>query len=108
MPELKDFLVKRTGRPMVLLQDGTTTGEPRWLLFRNPTAILIAERLADVVPMLAEVEAQTRSGRWAAGFLSYEASPALDPALAAFEPRSLPLAWWGTLRRATGNPSRRP
>ena len=92
---LHRFLSSLPAGPTVLLQDGETEGEPRWLLFREPVAVHAAERLADVAPVLAEVEAQVDAGLWAAGFLSYEAAPAFDPALAAFESRGLPLAWWG-------------
>ena len=64
-----DFLLKgQAGGPSVLLQDSETPRDPRWLLFRDPVAILVAERLGDVLPVLAEAEAQTRAGRWAAGF----------------------------------------
>ncbi len=94
MHDLHSFLASRPDGPMVLLQDGTGAA-PRWLSFRDPVAVLVAERLDDVMPLLADVEAQIASGRWAAGFLSYEAAPALDPALAAHDPGSLPLAWWG-------------
>ena len=95
MQHLDDFLKSQGGESTVLLQDDTTAREPRWLLFRDPVTVLVAERTSDVLPVLAEVETQTDSDRWAAGFLSYEAAPAFDPALAAFEPRGLPLAWWG-------------
>ncbi len=95
MSDLHGLLAGQPGGPKILLQDSEGRSEPRWLLFSDPVAVLTAERLDDVVPVLAEVEAQTGAGRWAAGFLSYEAAPALDPALAAFEPGALPLAWWG-------------
>ncbi len=98
MHELHDFLKSQGGESTVLLQDGTAAGTPRWLMFRDPVAVLVAERVADVLPVLAEVEEQIQAGRWAAGFLGYEASPALDPALAAFEPGDLPLAWWGIFK----------
>ncbi len=94
MQQLQDFLTHQADGPKVLVQDNRAIA-PRWLLFRDPKAILVAEQLSDVWPILTEVETQTRSGSWAAGFLGYEAGPALDPALAAFEPRELPLAWWG-------------
>ncbi len=99
MRNLLDLLKNRPAGPSVLLQDDTTAREPRWLWLRDPQAILVAERLSDVEPLLAEVEAQSRAGRWAAGFLSYEAGPAFDPALAAFEPQGLPLAWWGIFKK---------
>ncbi len=95
MSEIHHLLAGLPGGPRVLLQDSEGRAEPRWLLFLKPVAVLVAERLGDVVPLLAEVDARVRGGRWAAGFLSYEAGPALDPALAAFESQTLPLAWWG-------------
>ena len=58
-------------------------------------------------PALAAVEAEAAAGRWAAGFLAYEAAPALDPALRARPPGPGPLAWFGsTTRRPL--PRRRP
>ncbi|MEL7060552.1 MAG: chorismate-binding protein [Acidobacteriota bacterium] len=50
--------------------------------------------------MLERAEAATRAGRWAAGFLAYEAAPAFDDALAVHPPREgLPLAWWAIFDR---------
>jgi para-aminobenzoate synthetase / 4-amino-4-deoxychorismate lyase len=49
--------------------------------FSAPLAVLRAES-ADAVPgVLQEVEAQTRAGRWAVGFVVYEAASAFDRAL---------------------------
>nr|WP_269814826.1 chorismate-binding protein [Nocardia aurea] len=46
--------------------------------------------------MLAEVEKATADGRWAWGFVSYEAASGLDPTLLAHPPiDGLPLAWFG-------------
>ncbi len=94
MSELHHFLAAQPGGPAVLLQDAEADAR-RWLWFHDPVAILVARRIGEVLPVLAEIEDETRRGRWAAGFLSYEAAPALDPALAAFEPGAVPLAWWG-------------
>jgi para-aminobenzoate synthetase / 4-amino-4-deoxychorismate lyase len=52
--------------------------------------------MQDVLPALNEVEAAVRTrGLWAVGYLSYEAAPAFDPALAAHSPGALPLLWYG-------------
>ncbi len=103
MPDLQHLLKDSSASPTVLLQDSETGSairrEPRWLLFQQPIKTLSAERLADVEPVLAAVEAEAAAGRWAAGFLSYEAGPALDPALAAFDKGPLPLTWWGIFER---------
>jgi para-aminobenzoate synthetase/4-amino-4-deoxychorismate lyase len=53
-----------------------------WLHFANPHEIVRAERLADVLPALQEIEQLIKANNWyAAGFISYEAAPAFDPAL---------------------------
>lgn len=67
-----------------------------WLLFPCPVAVHVAHRLSEVLPALAAVEHDTvRGGYWAAGYLTYEASPAFDPALTARPPGTLPLLWFG-------------
>lgn len=70
-------------------------GGGRVVLFERPEAVLVATTPAEVLPLLAEVEAVTAGGSWAAGFVAYEAAPGLDPALPALESGPLPLAWFG-------------
>ena len=52
----------------------------------------------DVIPAFAHIEAEVAAGRWAAGFVSYEAAPAFDPVLAVRsngrEAATLPLLWF--------------
>ena len=62
--------------------------------------VIAAHRPEDVRPALEAVEAEVRAGRWAGGWVTYEAAPAFDPALAVravadttFD--SLPLVWFG-------------
>ncbi len=77
----------------VLLEfDGTL---PAPLAFAQPRAVIAAEALEEVAPALARVDAATAAGRWVAGFVSYEAAPALDPALRARPRGPLPLVWFG-------------
>lgn len=76
-----------------LLRDGP--GGP-WWRFRGPRARLVARRVEDVRPRLAEAARLVeRDGLWAVGWLAYEAGPAFDPALAAHPadegPDGLPL-----------------
>ncbi len=79
--------------PQLLLSASKQGG---WLAFPHPASVLVARDLADVLPLLAEVEGGLARGLWAAGFLAYEAAPAFDPALAAWAPAGpLPLAWFG-------------
>ncbi len=75
-----------------LLRDGPG-GE--WLYFRSPEEIIEASRLDQVLPGLALVEARVQEGLHAAGFVSYEASPAFDPKLETLPPDDFPLLWFG-------------
>lgn len=69
-------------RPVALLQDAAPD---RWLVFADPpgeAARLVARRVEEVRPALAEAARRVEAeGRWAVGFLAYEAAPAFDPAL---------------------------
>jgi len=67
----------------------------RWLLFREPCRILETSRMDQVLPILAEVERAVQSeGLHAAGFVSYEAAPAFDPALEVHALEGFPLIWF--------------
>lgn len=68
-----------------------------WRHYQNPHQILQTDRLDQVLPLLWELEALVESKNWhAAGFLSYEAAPAFDPALCVHpDPSGFPLLWFG-------------
>ena len=70
--------------------------------FEAPMAILRATTLADVVPVLDEVDRTARSGRWVVGYVAYEAAPAFDPAFASIPIQSLPLAWFAVFDAPAG------
>lgn len=66
----------------------------RWLHFVDPVATLVARRIEDVLPRLREAQERVnREGLWAAGFISYEAAPAFDPAVRTHPPGPIPLLW---------------
>ncbi|HEX2210213.1 MAG TPA: aminodeoxychorismate synthase component I [Longimicrobium sp.] len=70
-------------------------GGGRSFRFRGLRRVLRAERLADVVPVLDNVQRAAAAGLHAAGFVAYEAAPAFDPALVTHPPDPrLPLAWF--------------
>ena len=64
----------------------------RWLHFSTPVKVLRAERVDEVLPMLAEAEA---SGAYVAGFISYEAAPAFDSVFQVREADGFPLLCLG-------------
>ena len=80
--------------PHLLLQGVPEWGQPEWITLRAPCEILVARRLVDVRGVLRAVESATARGRWAAGFVAYEAAPTFDPALEVHPPGDAPLAWF--------------
>ena len=65
---------------------------------------LVATDTSAVIDVLADVERQVVAGRWVAGFVTYEASPAFDPAFVVRAPdgshvENLPLVWFGVFDR---------
>ncbi len=72
----------------------TETGH--WLQFTRPCVILQTANRSDVMPLLDEAERLVRrDGLYAAGWISYEASPAFDNALRTHPATSFPLACFG-------------
>ena len=67
------------------------------VLFQDPAELIVAWDADEFGPALAAAEAASRSGRWLAGYLSYEAGYLLDPALHEFLPegRRAPLLCMG-------------
>lgn len=75
------------------------------LAFSSPRAIAAAFAPEDVRRALADVDAAAAAGRWAAGFVAYEAAPALDPALATRPPGPGPLVWFGVYDAPSAPPA---
>lgn len=46
--------------------------------FADPAEIIVARNLDEIRPALRRIHAATRAGRYAAGYLAYEAAPAFD------------------------------
>ncbi|MFN7941920.1 MAG: aminodeoxychorismate synthase component I [Thermoanaerobaculia bacterium] len=61
-------------------------GEDRFLSFSAPERALIAHEPDEVPALLLEVERAAAAGRWAVGFVAYEAAGAFDRALVTHEP----------------------
>ena len=67
-----------------------------WLTFSDPLDILSSNSIADVIPLLKQVEHATASGKHVAGFLAYEAAGAFDEALVTHPPLDdFPVIWFG-------------
>ena len=80
------------------------------LAFGEPVEVIRADCLAEVRPALAAVRRAAMAGRYAVGYLSYEAAPAFDPAMRVRAGSRIPLVWFGIhdgpqLRNETRRPT---
>jgi para-aminobenzoate synthetase / 4-amino-4-deoxychorismate lyase len=57
--------------------------------------VIVARSLDEVAPALHHIHRAARDGAYAAGFVSYEAAPAFDPAFRVRGGGRLPLLWFG-------------
>lgn len=87
----------------VVLQDAANQ---QWLSFCEPRQFVEIHRIEEVVPGLRLVESLVeRHKLYAAGFISYEAAPAFDPALRARVPGTrMPLLWFGLYAECCPSP----
>jgi para-aminobenzoate synthetase/4-amino-4-deoxychorismate lyase len=88
--------------PFVLLDDARRSGTAE--LFTAPAEIVVAATRDEVRPALERLRAAQRGGRWAAGFIGFEAGYALEPRLRPLfrAPQDgLPLLWFGLFDRRT-------
>lgn len=67
--------------------------------FGAPLRLLQADTLAEVKPLLEQVQAEALAGRWCLGHVAYEAAPAFDAALRV-HPATGPLAWFAVFDAA--------
>ena len=80
--------------PFLLFDDCRSTGDAR--LYRAPLREVTVCTLAEVRPALDALQGELNAGRHVAGYLTYEAGFALDPALASSaRPIGGPLLWFG-------------
>ncbi len=72
--------------------------DTRTIMFSSPVEIVTTCCLDEVLPCMAQIERAGIDGRYAAGFISYEASPAFDPAYPHHPltgKEEFPLLWFG-------------
>ncbi len=72
----------------------TTQGQRVRAAWGEPLRVLQAHQPAEVLPVLAAVQAAAQAGQWCVGCVRYEAAPAFDRALEVHAADG-PLAWFG-------------
>ncbi len=75
-------------------------GNQQWLFFHHPLQVYQTHSLPSIIPLLRTIEQQIESNHlYAAGFISYEAGAAFDPAFALQSPKGFPLLWFGIYQK---------
>ena len=95
-------VVAREPGAVLLQRAPLSTCVGRSILFRNPTRVIEARRLAEVRDALAEAEGALAHGYHVAGYISYEAGFAWEPSLGGLPPaqaNETPLLWLGCYPR---------
>ncbi len=64
-------------------------------VFTEPSVVLKAHHPDEVRPLLDQIEAATRNGAYAAGYMSYECAPAFEPSARVHGSMALPIAQFG-------------
>ena len=107
-PEAEGRLFDRPGRciplemrltsPFVLLDDARLGAGPA-RLYRDPVRVIEGWTAAEVPPALDTLRQGRAEGLHAAGFLSYEAGAAFEPAAGPLDTAQQPLLWFGLFER---------
>ncbi len=87
-------------KPTIPLSDPTCVihdaDSQTWWLFENLINLYTTHHYEEVIPLLLKIEEDTFSKRhYAAGFLSFDASPAFDSSLDVQHSSDFPLLWFG-------------
>jgi para-aminobenzoate synthetase/4-amino-4-deoxychorismate lyase len=85
--------------PLVILESFSPDRDSASHIFTDMVEEIDAPSLDDIPNALARIEQQVAAGLHAAGFISYEAAPAINPDLAAYPPGRQPLLWFGIFRK---------
>lgn len=86
--------------PYLIFDFANQDGIPEPISFSNPLRIVSATSVDAVYPALCDIQAAVNEGYYAAGFISYEAAPAFDPAFTVMPGHKMPLLWFGLFARA--------
>ncbi|MFT5331070.1 MAG: para-aminobenzoate synthetase/4-amino-4-deoxychorismate lyase [Parasphingorhabdus sp.] len=87
-------------RPFVLLDDARATGAAPARLYRDPVAVVRADKMEELEACFASLSRARLAGQHVAGYLSYEAGLGLEERLRVKMPkeRPTPLAWFGIFK----------
>ena len=85
--------------PMVIMESYDRERDHSSYRFSGVVEVIAAYSTEQVLPALLRVEAEVAAGRHAAGFISYEAAPGLNPELTTVRQEGFPLLWFGIFEK---------
>jgi para-aminobenzoate synthetase/4-amino-4-deoxychorismate lyase len=71
------------------------------LFFKDPIKTIVVSSIGQIPAALEEIEYYTKQGKYAAGYISYEAAPAFDPKMKVNANPKLPLLYFGIYDKPT-------
>ncbi|MGV3466817.1 MAG: chorismate-binding protein, partial [Heyndrickxia sp.] len=81
--------------PYLLFEFADSNGKPNPIAFSKPTRVITTNKIDEVLTCLEDVQSAVHAGYYAAGYLSYEAAPAFEPAFQVNDGVKMPLLWFG-------------
>lgn len=81
--------------PYLLYEFRDSEGKIEPKVFKDPMDVLQTERLEDIPAIMEAVETAIGQGFYVAGYVSYEAAPAFNPAMKVKSSTEMPLVWFG-------------
>ncbi len=84
--------------PFLIFDFVDQSNQPQHLIFSQPIKIISTDVVAQIDTTLREVREFVNQGYYVAGYLSYEAAPAFDPAFTVAGVPVLPLLWFGVFQ----------
>lgn len=86
--------------PLLVFDFADKSGKCQRRIFREPVRMISANSVTEVESALNAIEKMVKQGYYAAGYISYEASPAFDPAYRVAPTHKIPLLWFGIFSNA--------
>ncbi|NEY21071.1 aminodeoxychorismate synthase component I [Bacillus ginsengihumi] len=87
--------------PLLLFEFMNEKGEQSPILFTQPTNIIVAYTIDEVLPCMLKIQEAVADGFFAAGYVSYEAAPAFDASYHVRPDHQLPLLWFGIFQESS-------
>lgn len=81
--------------PYLLFEFRNSDGIVEPMAFKNPIRVLQTNNVEEVADVLEQLDKAAEQGYYSAGFVSYEAAPAFDPAMEVHPASDFPLVWFG-------------